>query len=145
MPSTTTFDREKRLSEALCFLDENPHVGMRACARQFDVDRKTLQRRKNGKLTYHSGGLNKILSDAQIEALLQYIKTQAYAGFPVTENMIFAVVENWRAQAGFNPPSREWMKTFLRAHKREFHIIKMKPMDIKRIISQNPTVSNRCP
>jgi len=144
MPSIQTLDRENRLSKAIQFLHDNAHVSIRACALQFNVDRKTLQRRKNGQPTYHSGGLNRVLSKAQNEALIQYIKSQAYAGFPITANMIFAIIEGWRAQAGLLPPSRGWMKTFLKEHKTEFHIIKMKPMDIKRIIAQNPTVSNRC-
>jgi hypothetical protein len=113
---------------------------MNACARQFGVDGKTLQRRKDGKSTHRSGGLNKLLSEGQKEALLQYIKTQAYAGFPVTASIIFAIVENWREQARLNPPSNEWMKAFLREHRNDFHIIKMKPMDGKRIAAQNPTV-----
>ena len=141
MPSDKSINREKQLTLALEFLQQNPNTAIRAVARQFRVNCTTLQRRKNGKQTYHSGGQNRILSDPQKAALLQYIKAQAFAGFPVTLNMIFAIVETWRKGEGLQPPSSKWMQLFLKDIKKDFHIVKMKPMDSKRIVAQNPAVS----
>jgi len=142
MPSEKTIKREERIQAAITFLDENPETPLNTCARRFEVDRNTLRRRKDGQKTHHSGGQNKILTGSQKEALLKYIRAQAYAGFPVTANMIFAVIVSWRVQAGCSPPSSRWMKLFLQENRKEFHIIRMKPMDSKRIVAQNPAVSN---
>jgi hypothetical protein len=82
------------LSNARDWLLENPTETISAASRIFGVPRPTLQAsiRRLTQPPRQQGGLNKVLSATQVEALKKWIIRQYELGLRATRQMTFAAV-----------------------------------------------------
>jgi hypothetical protein len=143
-PTETLKPLEERIDDALAYYHSH-NVSVREAARQHYVENHTtlLYRLYNTTSQPKStnGGHNKLLNPAQESAALAYARSQAYTGWPCDRMMVSAAVEHIRNQDSgtheeLPPPSKTWLKNFMRAHE-ESHIIRWKPLDKKRRAAQD--------
>ena len=87
------------------------------------------------------GGQNKILSEAQSEAVIQYIRYRAETRLGATKQMIFAAICHLKAAEEPSKPflSRRWFQSWLKAHS-SLHTIKTKPIASDRVIMHDEKV-----
>jgi hypothetical protein len=130
--SETTKELESRIEAALEYYYTHD-VSVREAADFHDFKNHTtlLYRihNTNARPKSTNGGQNKLLTPAQEAVILAYGRSQAYAGWPCDRALVLAAVEHIRNQGRdpddvpLPPPSKKWVKNFMRAHK-DFHIIK---------------------
>ena len=92
-------------------------------------DKKKRQKQTEGReVAKKSGGQNRILSDAQSQAVLQYAREQAEHGLGPTKKMVFAAIAHLKAQEipAKPAPSWRWFQKWLRSNT-SLHTIKAKP------------------
>lgn len=129
----------------------NPTELFTTAARIYSVKeealKKSINRLKNrvrnsqGRFNSH-GGTNKVLSEGQDEALLQYCLDQWELGLGATHDMVYAAICHLKTVNKINPvyffylqlqvqfpdrptPTRRWFQTWLKAHPK-LHTIKTK-------------------
>jgi hypothetical protein len=129
-----------RRRQAIEWLEANPTEKCCTAARIYDLKPASLRvavaRHKKSKSRVQPihGGQNKVLSEAQSEAVIQYIRDQAESGLGATKQMIFAAICHLKAaeEPSKSPPSRRWFQLWLKAHP-SLHTIKTKPIARDRV------------
>ena len=141
----STANHEILVSNAIQYFRAYENTELQVSARQvallFGINRQTFQNRLKDKTQAHftHGGQNKLLSPAQEAAVLSYARKQAYAGWPCTQYMIASSITYIRRQQNEDapPPSKTWVKNFMKSHSGAFKKYKWKPMDRKRKAAQD--------
>jgi hypothetical protein len=87
----------------------------------------------------HTGGQNRILSEAQIQALLQYTEKMRVNWGGATKEMVLAAIGFLRQAEGLSPPSALWFNKFLSTHTSLFKVVKTKPIARNRVSAQDHT------
>jgi hypothetical protein len=93
----TTDEYKAAVSNAVAFKHENPDEKATTAARIHHVNtitvRSNLQREEiySGKEVKHRGH-NKMLSDAQVEAIYQYVEDLYLSGYGATKAMVYAAI-----------------------------------------------------
>jgi hypothetical protein len=86
------------LANAIKWIQENPTEKAVTAGRIYKVKpqsiRMALKRTTRNSKTKANGGQNKILSDAQSEAVKAYCREQFEAGLGATKQMVFAAISN---------------------------------------------------
>ena len=116
MPSLSNEVKEK-LQNALEYLQRSPGASTQSVAKRYGISKTTLRRYLNdpgriSKVT-PTGGYNKILSEAQEQAIIDYIYRQFNFGFPATPAMVKAVLLQSIAFSGKESPSDRWLASWL--------------------------------
>src|SRR5271168_130121 len=143
-------DRE-RMRRAIQWLRANPSESPTQAARMhFHLDlpkheasvrvawardkKKRQKQSEGGEVAKKSGGQNRILSDAQSQAVVQYAREQAEHGLGATKKMVFAAIAHLKAQEipAKPAPSWRWFQKWLRSNA-SLHTIKAKPINKHRI------------
>ena len=90
-----------QLAAAIKWSQENPKEKFVVAARIFKVNpdsvRIAIKRTQKKNRTKH-GGHNKVLIDAQTEAIQDYCKEQCKGGLGATKQMVFAAIRYLKAQ-----------------------------------------------
>src|ERR1700755_3192191 len=96
-------------------------------------EKKKKEKANKGVVVQH-GGHNRVLSDAQKEALILYVREQAEHGLGATKKMVFAAIAHLKDQETPSkpPPSWRWFQKWLKASQ-ALHAIKTKPINKHRI------------
>jgi DDE superfamily endonuclease len=128
------------LLQAKEWLRENPTETATAAARIFKVNAVTLRSSITRDKTIPAiavkhGGKNKVLTNAQIEALKQWIRRQCDQGLGATKKMIYAAICHLRKPE--LPPSQSWLTKFIKDELQDFHTIKTKPLSQQRVAAQD--------
>jgi hypothetical protein len=126
-------DISTKLAQAKAFVCENPTESLATGARIYHVNENTTRSsrwrdsQRKGAPT-HRGGQNKILSEAQIEAISKYVQDMYLSGLGATKQMVYAAISHLRASQlpPQKPPSWRWFQTFLKAHPELFKVVKTK-------------------
>jgi hypothetical protein len=132
-------EKDKR-ALAIQWLFENPEERVCAAARIYNVKnehylRVVYQREKSRreKGPVQRGGQNRILNEAQHQALIQYTIDQATeGGMGATKPMLRAAAVYLRRQEGKDPPSERWFNQWLKSTP-SLHTIKTKPISSHRV------------
>ena len=110
-------DPKERLKLAKEWLLEHPSEKAVAACKIFNIKPSTLASSKR-RVPSHAprGGQNAILSARQTTALLKFMNDMHEEGIPTTKRMIFGAVECLRNAEDKDPPSWNWLNSFLRSH-----------------------------
>jgi hypothetical protein len=130
------------ISKARQWLQENPSESVATASRIFKVPKSSLQSSitRLSQPRLQQGGLNRVLTVAQVEALKKWIIKQYEQGLGATRQMTFAAVCHIRKPQP--PPSQSWLTKFIKNELHDFHIIKTKPIAQQRSKAQDePTVN----
>ena len=133
-------DPKTALHDAKAWLQENPSETPTVAARIFKINPNTLRVSIARSRTQSEGrgGHNKMLSDAQVTALKQWIQQQYNNGTGATKQMTYAAVCYLR-----NPlpaPSESWVTKFIKHDLKEFHTITTKPISRQRTTAHDKSV-----
>jgi hypothetical protein len=110
------------MDEALAFKYAHPEEKATTAARIYSVNdstlRTNLQRarlRGSGIAPAKRGGQNKILSNAQVDAIYKYVEDSYLSGYGATKMMVFAAIGCLRANEipPKDAPSWRWFQTYL--------------------------------
>ena len=108
----TTDEYKASVSEAIAFKHENPDEKSTTAARIYHVNNNTVRtnlrrERMRGGIEAKHGGHNKILSEAQIEALYKYVDDSYLSRYGATKAMVYAAVGCLKANEipTKNPPT----------------------------------------
>ena len=106
-------------------LQDQPNIS--ATAKCYKVNRSTLLKRFNGVQQSKEEGyeLQRLLSNAQSNALIKYINTLTERGLPPTN----AMVRNFAADIAGRQPGPHWMSRWLKAHSKELKSRYLTPID----------------
>ena len=109
-------------------LQDQPNIS--ATAKCYNVNRSTLSKRFNGVQQSKEEGyeLQRLLSNAQSNALIKYINTLTERGLPPTN----AMVRNFAADIAGRQPGPHWMSRWLKAHSKELKSGYLTPIDSSR-------------
>ena len=126
------------ISAAKEWLLQNPTESIAVAARLWHLSPGTLRvsiaRDKKSTTTTPSpgsGGLNKILTKAQIEALKDWIRAQSEQGLGATKKMVYAGHPQPK-------PSTSWLTKFIKNElQTEFQTIKTKPIALQWVVAQD--------
>jgi len=147
--------RTPSISIAKEWLKENPSESIAVAARLWHLspstlrnsiarDKKTTTRTTTTTTTLKgpsSGGTNKVLTKAQIEALKDWIKIQSIQGLGATKKMVYAAVCHLRHPQP--EPLMSWLTKFIKRELHDFHTIKTKPIALQRVAAQDyETITN---
>jgi len=127
---------KERLSNAIKWLQEEPTEKATTAGRIFDVKPNSIRAtlRRSSFIRRPRGGQNKVLSDAQTEAIKLYCFEQWQVGLGATKQMVFAAITFLKAseEPPKEPPSWRWFQTWLQSNT-DLHTIKTKPIAQARI------------
>jgi len=127
---------KERLSNAIKWLQEEPTEKATTARRIFDVKPDSIRAtlRRSSFIRRPRGGQNKVLSDAQTEAIKLYCFEQWQVGLGATKQMVFAAITFLKAseEPPKEPPSWRWFQTWLQSNT-DLHPIKTKPIAQARI------------
>ncbi|PQE27005.1 transposase protein [Rutstroemia sp. NJR-2017a BVV2] len=127
---------EERLPEALIWARQHPDDKLAVVARLFKVNYKTLHRHMQAGTDGRTprGGLNRILSAAQEDAILRWIQDQSNARQYTTKRQIYAAIARLKAEENpyTNPPSWRWFQQWFKSTK-SLHTVRTKPISYKRV------------
>ena len=143
MPPKLNNEAEKRVQDAIQFKATNPEEKGVTASRIFNINASTLRSRiRRSQLRQtppRHGGHNKMLSNAQNEAIQQYIRRSYEAGYGATKAMVFeAIAELKRAEIPPKPaPSKSWFSKWIKTQTQHFHTIKTRPIDRVRVSAHN--------
>jgi hypothetical protein len=107
-----------------------------AAARQFKIDRKTLQRRHKGiskprERAYSESHM--LLTIEQEEALIQHINNLSDRGLPPTPqfltNLVLEIVKK--------QPGKNWVATFCKRHQNKIRSLYLRAIDQTRRVADN--------
>ena len=106
MPSLSN-EAKERLDHAIDYLQEFPRASILSVAKRYGLNESTLRGRLKDPIRGHrvNGGQNKVLSEAQEQAITAYIYRQFNFGFPATPAMVKAVILQSVAASGKESPS----------------------------------------
>jgi hypothetical protein len=131
-------DMEKRYLEALATISNQKKPNLRALARKFDLNYSTLWGRFHGRKPRTSTiPINKALNKVQEAALVRYIKQLDDLWAPCTLQEIERCANSILARSGQGPVSKMWASRFVRRLPEGFFWIKQKPIDKKRLESED--------
>ena len=108
----TSDEYKAALANAIAFKHENPNENATTVARIHHVNpitvRSNLQREQLRKVKH--GGQNKMLSDAQVEAMYKYVEDSFLSGYGATKAMVYAAIGCLKANQlpAKEPPSWRW-------------------------------------
>jgi hypothetical protein len=92
----TTDEYKAAISNAKAFKHENPNEKAITAARIHHVKpttlRSSLQREEIYGTEVKHGGHNKILSDAQVDAIYKYVEDLYLSGYGATKAMVYAAI-----------------------------------------------------
>jgi hypothetical protein len=125
------------LREAKAWLKENPSESTSTAAKVFRLRPTSLYSSiaRDTPTPHKAGGHNKVLSDAQIAVLKQWIQKQYEDGLGATREMTYAAVCYLRRPAP--APSQSWMTKFIKHQLPEYHSITTKPIAQQRTAAQD--------
>ena len=105
------------------WLAENPSKSVAVATRLFGVLESSIRSRiaQLAQPQRQIGGLNKMLTATQIEALKKWIVRQYELGLGATRQMTFAAICQLRNP--LLPPSQSWLTKFIKTELQEFHFI----------------------
>jgi hypothetical protein len=139
---------EQRVVLALEFLLENPTERTITAARIYHVNDSTLRTllqraKKSDSLPVKPhGGQNRILSEAQVKAIYDYVEESYLSGYTASKSMVYAAIVHLRLSA--NPPQSEpsirWFQGFLKENSKLLHTIKPKPIARVQVSAQDVTI-----
>ena len=103
--------------------------------------RTNLHRAKATTSKATHGGHNKVLSEAQIKSIYQYVKDSYHAGYGASKRMVFMAICHLKsAEIPPKPhPSWRWFQTFMKEHSTMFSVIKMKAIARVRVATHDIT------
>ena len=133
-------DHKTSLRNAKEWLLKNPSEKAAVAARIFKIKPDALRRsiaRDTAQPQRH-GGQNRLLSDAQLAVVKQWIYQQYENGTGATKQMVYAAVCYLR-----NPlpaPSESWVTKFIKHELTEFHTITTKPISRQRTTAHDESV-----
>ena len=120
-------DREESIANAILALDLGEFTKVRAAARKYGVDKRTLTRRRNGATTCHKAHVNQqALNPGEEEALITYIQRCDAQGFPIRHPMLKATAE-FLIQKRSNDPRRQTLSVKLLSHSWSGRFVKRHP------------------
>ncbi|KAJ5646697.1 hypothetical protein N7490_003069 [Penicillium lividum] len=129
---------ETRYQRALATISDQNEANIKELARSFDLPYRTLLRR------FHNLGkpqvkrsVHRALDFVQEAALVRYIKQLDDLWAPCTLQEIERCANSILAQSGQAPVSKMWSSRFVRRLLEGFFWIKQKPMDRKRLESED--------
>jgi len=127
----------KAVQFCLDYPTEKPVTGARIYGCEAHAVRTALARlrwKENRRVPAKHGGHNKILSDTQEAAVLDYITTQAVEGLGATKAMVFAAIAHLRiSESPPKPaPSWRWFQLWMRSKVGNLHTLKTKPISRER-------------
>jgi hypothetical protein len=127
---------EERLPEALIWARQHPNDKLAVTARLFKVNYKTLHRHMQAGTdgrTPH-GGLNRILSTAQENAILRWIQDQSSSRQYATKRQVYAAIARLKAEQNphADPPSWRWFQHWFKSTT-SLHTVRTKPISYKRV------------
>lgn len=102
--------------------------------------RQRLRHLNPPKPVGHAGGQNRVLSDAQIKAILEYINYMRLTWGGATKEMVFAAIAYLKKLEGCDPPSNSWFNKFLSTRQDLFKVVKTKPIARNRVSAQDEKV-----
>ena len=132
------------MQEALEWLERNPNENAIAASRIFGVNyntlKSTLQRSNN--LPKQNGGQNKVLSQAQLNAVYKYVEDLYLEGYGASKMSVYTAICYMKAHEipPKEAPSWRWFQTFMKANKSLFHTIKTKPIARVRVTSADKEI-----
>ncbi|OBT70875.1 hypothetical protein VF21_10070 [Pseudogymnoascus sp. 05NY08] len=130
---------ESQLQKATAWALDNPTESITTTARIFKVPPSKLRWSvtRAAKPRPRHGGHNKVLSDAQILALKQWILLQYNKGLGATRHMTYAAVCYLTKPQ--KPLLTSWLTKFIKNDLQDFHVIKTKPISRLRATAQDKT------
>jgi hypothetical protein len=123
------------------WLLQNPTESIAVAARLWHLSPSTLRNsiardKKTTTPRLSHGGQNKVLTEAQIEALKDWIRDQSVQGLGATNKMVYAAVCHLRHPQ--SEPSTSWLTKFIKRElHHEFHMINTKPIALQRVVAQD--------
>jgi hypothetical protein len=132
-------DKDK-IQDALQWLRANPGEKPTAAARIYGIKNEQYFRlawnrdkKKRERGPVKLGGQNRILNDAQHQALIRYAIDQATdGGMGAIKRMMYNAAAYFRRQQGKEPPTKRWFQLWLK-DATELHTIKTKPIARHRV------------
>jgi hypothetical protein len=135
----TTDEYKAAISDAKAFKHENPNEKAITAARIHHVKpttlRSSLQREEIYGTEVKHGGHNKMLSDAQVDAIYKYVEDSYLSGYGATKAMVYAAIGCLKANQlpPKEPPSWRWFQIFMKEHPDLFHTLKTKAIARVRV------------
>lgn len=106
---------EARLLLAIRAIEQDPNLTERAAARLYNVDRRTLNRRRNGTTARRDNPPNlRNFTLLEEKALVDRIIELDTRGFPPTKLMIRTMANSLRSQRGKPPVGINWVDRFIK-------------------------------
>jgi hypothetical protein len=134
----TTDEYKAAVANAIAFKHENPDEKATTAARIHHVNtatvRSSLWREQKSNKVKH-GGQNKMLSDAQVEAIYKYVEDSFLSGYGATKAMVYAAIGCLKANQlpAKEPPSWRWFQIFMKEHPDLFRTLKTKAIARVRV------------
>jgi hypothetical protein len=134
--------QNEAIDQALAFHINNPTESQCVGARIFHVNENTVRsnircRRQRQQERVDRRGQNRILSDLEIEAIVQYTRDMYIGGLGATKRMVFSAIGFLKDREGRPPPSWRWFQPFVQTHPELFKTIKTKPIARTRVSAQD--------
>src|ERR1700722_1515966 len=90
------------MDEAIAFKQAHPEENVTTAARIYKVNDHTIwtnlrRARQRGGVAVKHSGYNKVLSDAQAEAIYKYVEDSYLSGYGATKAMVYAAIGCLRA------------------------------------------------
>ena len=127
---------EAAISAAIADLKTQAVRNYAATTKNFDIDRRTLQRRFEGKTVSKSEAhvdAQGLLDVAQEAALVERINELSKRGIPPTpktvENLVFEITQE--------PPGEHWVSRFIKRHDNTLDSIYLDSIDYSRRVADN--------
>jgi hypothetical protein len=133
----TTDEYKAAIANAVAFKHENPDENATTAARIHHVNpitvRSNLQREQLPKVKH--GGQNKMLSNAQVDAIYKYVEDSYLSGYGATKAMVYAAIGCLKANQipVKEPPSWRWFQIFMKEHPKLFRTLKTKAIARVRV------------
>src|SRR5208282_5429794 len=85
------------MDKAIAFKHAHPNEKATTAARIYNVNDRTVRTklrraRQRGRVEVKHGGQNKMLSDAQVNAIYKYVEDSYLSGYGATKAMVFAAI-----------------------------------------------------
>ena len=133
----TTGEYNAAVASAIAFKHEHPDEKASTAARIYHVNSDTVRSNlwREQKPKVKRGGQNKMLSDAQVDAIYKYVEDSYLSGYGATKAMVYAAIGCLKANQlpAKEPPSWRWFQIFMKEHPDLFRTLKTKAIARVRI------------
>ena len=124
------------MDEAIALLKSQEKPDFTTVAKKYNLDRTTLWRRFNGKTVSRAEATSlhkKLLTDAQEQVLLDYIKQLSIRGMPPTPQMLESMVVEMIKK----PVGEAWVRRFCTRYENQVTSVYLRCIDQDRQIADN--------